>query len=170
MVSLIPWNFALTFLCVFPQGIKVLLGWVLKRNPVCEGCWRSGEWLCFSPVRYKSSQAHFRKGESFGQTNKWFTINSILYSVPAAIKLFFSFLEQPEIHQRQPRPALKESVLLRHSRPCPPSSSRVPRQPFLTSRAACEPCAYMCMWGRTLPIGIREVWVNSFPYEVSITL
>ena len=170
MVLLIPWNFAFTSLCVFPQGIRVFLGWVLKRNPVCEGHWRSGEWLYFSPVVHKSSQAHFRKGESFEQTYKWFTINSILYSVLAAIKLFFSFVEQPGIHQRQPKPALKKSILLRHSLPCHLQLLLCVQAAFLTSRVACEPCAYMCMWGQMLPSGIREAWINSVSYEVSITL
>ena len=130
----------------------------------------SGEWLYFSPVVHKCSQAHFRKGESFEQTYKWFTINSILYSVLAAIKLFFSFVEQPGIHQRQPKPALKKSILLRHSLPCHLQLLLCIQAAFLTSRVACEPCAYMCMWGQTWPSGIREVWINSFSYEVSITL
>lgn len=105
-----------------------------------------------------------QKGRVFEQTYKWFTINSIMYSVLAAIKLFFSFVEQPGIHQRQPRPALKKintpQALTPLSPPAPP----------VCPGSLSDKQSSMWVWGQMLPIGIREIWINSFSYEVSITL
>lgn len=64
--------------------------------------------------------------ESCEQTYKWFTFSSILYSALAALKLFFYFVEQPGIHQKQPRPALKKSILLQVLTPLSPPASVPP--------------------------------------------
>lgn len=71
-------------------------------------------------MTHEFTQARFRSRGPSKQTRQWPAFNSILDSVSAALHLLFYFVEQPGIHQRQPRSALKKSIPLWVHIPLPP--------------------------------------------------
>ena len=72
-----------------------------------------------------------QKGRVFEQTYKWFTINSIMYSVLAAIKLFFFFCRATWNSSETTKASTEKNQYSSSSHsPVTSSSSCVSRQPF----------------------------------------